>query len=85
MISQAWEQLKKAKHYYFTVILSPTLTLTAVLSVFSIVDTVYVKPLPYGNADNIYQIGGMVNLEGKIATSTFCYFKLSSLANIFFW
>lgn len=70
MISQALEQLKKAKHYYLTVILSLTLTLTAVLSVFSIVDTVYLKPLPYGNADNIYQIGGMVNPEGKIDTST---------------
>jgi putative ABC transport system permease protein len=70
MINQALEQVKKAKHYYLTVILSLTLTLTAVLSVFSIVDTVYLKPLPYGKADNIYQIGGMVNPEGKIDSST---------------
>lgn len=66
MISLAVKrQLKKAKHYYLTIVLSLAFTLAMVFSVFSIVDAVYLKPLPYGHADHIYHINGLIDFQGK--------------------
>ena len=66
MISTALKrQISKAKHYYLTVVFSLALTLAMVFSVFSIVDSVYLQPLPYDEADGIYQVEGMINYQGK--------------------
>lgn len=58
MLKALFRNLFRAKQYYATVILSLTLTLAMVFVVFSIVDTVLLKPLPYGDSDNLYVYEG---------------------------
>lgn len=57
-------QILRAKQYYLTIVLSLTFTLAMVFAVFSIFDAIYLKPLPYKNAEDIYQLDGMVKYQG---------------------
>jgi len=71
MISQSVKQaIKKAKHYYLTLILSLSLTLSMVFTVFSIVDAIFLQPLPYSDADEIYHVKGLIDYEGKLQDGT---------------
>ncbi|MCL1124664.1 ABC transporter permease [Shewanella surugensis] len=62
--------LLKAKQYYATVVLSLTLTLTIVFVVFSIVDTVLLKALPYGDSKNLYVYQGYMLFNGQHESGT---------------
>ena len=52
------------------VVLSLTLTLTMVFVIFSIVDTVLLKALPYGDSDNLYVYQGSMLYNGKLESGT---------------
>jgi len=54
---------KRAKQYYLTTVFTLAITLSMVLTVFSLVDLVFFAPLPFNNADNLYV------LEGGLKTS----------------
>ncbi|WP_299003166.1 ABC transporter permease [uncultured Shewanella sp.] len=70
MLNTAWRHLFRAKQYYATVVLSLTLTLTMVFVIFSIVDTVLLKPLPYGDSDNLYVFEGTMLYQGRHESAT---------------
>ncbi|WP_298771082.1 ABC transporter permease [uncultured Shewanella sp.] len=70
MLKALFRNLFRAKQYYATVILSLTLTLAMVFVVFSIVDTVLLKPLPYGDSDNLYVFEGSMLYNGKLEPGT---------------
>lgn len=65
LLQSALRNFKRAKQYYLTTVLTLAITLSMVLSVFSLVDLVFFAPLPYQNSENLYQ------LEGSIKSSTF--------------
>lgn len=65
LIKSAVQTFKRAKQYYLTTIFTLAITLSMVLSVFSLVDLVFFAPLPYEHSENLYQ------LEGSIKSSTF--------------
>ena len=65
LLQSAIRNFKRAKQYYLTTVLTLAITLSMVLSVFSLVDLVFFAPLPYQNSENLYQ------LEGSIKSSTF--------------
>lgn len=54
---------KRAKQYYLTTVFTLAITMSMVLSVFSLVDLVFFAPLPYSEAENVYV------LEGGLKTS----------------
>ncbi|WP_299493951.1 ABC transporter permease [uncultured Shewanella sp.] len=70
MLNTALRQIFKAKQYYATVVLSLTLTLAMVFVVFSIVDTVLLKALPYGDSDNLYVYEGNFLYSGNRGAGT---------------
>ncbi len=71
MISQAIKrQINKAKHYYLTVVFSLAFTLAMVFSVFSIVDAVYLQPLPYSESEEIHYVEGMIDYQGTVQASS---------------
>lgn len=65
LLQSAICNFKRAKQYYLTTVFTLAITLSMVLSVFSLVDLVFFAPLPYQNNDNLYQI------EGSIKSPTF--------------
>ncbi|MBL4941332.1 MAG: ABC transporter permease [Colwellia sp.] len=65
LLQSALCNFKRAKQYYLTTVFTLAITLSMVLSVFSLVDLVFFAPLPYQNSENLYQ------LEGSIKSSTF--------------
>jgi len=64
LISKAIHSFKRAKQYYLTTVFTLALTLSMVLSVFTLVDLVFFAPLPYQDSENLYL------LEGTIASSS---------------
>jgi putative ABC transport system permease protein len=64
LLSSALHTFKRAKQYYLTTVFTLAVTLSMVLSVFSLVDLVFFAPLPYQNSDNLYL------LEGNLKTKT---------------
>ena len=54
----AYRQFSRSKQYYLVVVLSLALCLTLLFSVFSLVNLVFLKPLPYQQADSLYVIEG---------------------------
>ncbi len=64
LIQLAINNFKRAKQYYITTILTLTLTLSMVLSVFSLVDLVFFSPLPYSEGNNLYLLEGRIKAEG---------------------
>lgn len=69
-LSPVLRQFKRARQYYVTVVLSLTLTLTMLFSVFSILDVSYLKPLPYGESDSLYFVEGDLTYQGQTFTGT---------------
>lgn len=65
LLQSALRNFKRARQYYLTTVFTLAITLSMVLSVFSLVDLVFFAPLPYQNSENLYQ------LEGSIKSSTF--------------
>ena len=63
LMKTALQTFKRAKQYYLTTVITLALTLSMVLSAFSLVDLVFFSPLPYKNSDNIYLLEG--TLESK--------------------
>lgn len=64
LIQLAINNFKRAKQYYITTVLTLTLTLSMVLSVFSLVDLVFFAPLPYSDSNNLYLLEGRIKTEG---------------------
>ncbi|WP_282167719.1 ABC transporter permease [Shewanella japonica] len=64
LIQTAINNFKRAKQYYITTVLTLALTLSMVLSVFSLVDLVFFAPLPYNESNNLYLLEGRVKAEG---------------------
>lgn len=62
-------RLLKAKHYYLTIIFTLSLTLSLVFSVFSIIDTIYLKPLPYSKPSELYKLEGLITYQGATQTA----------------
>ena len=46
--------IKKSWQYYLTIVLSLSVTLATLFSVFSVVDTVYLKSLPYQDEQGLF-------------------------------
>ncbi|TKB55337.1 ABC transporter permease [Ferrimonas aestuarii] len=66
MIRQLKATFDRARHYYLTVILTLTLTLSMVISVFSLVDLVFFTPLPYDKAEELHLVEGKVVLPSGL-------------------
>lgn len=64
MLKTAYNTFKRAKQYYFTTVFTLALTLSMVLSSFSLVDLVFFAPLPYQQSDNLYLLEGTINSKG---------------------
>lgn len=64
MLITAYNTFKRAKQYYFTTVFTLALTLSMVLSSFSLVDLVFFAPLPYQQSDNLYLLEGTINSKG---------------------
>ena len=64
LIQQVLNNFKRTKQYYLTTVLTLTLTLSMVLSVFSLVDLVFFAPLPYSDSSNLYLLEGRIKAEG---------------------
>lgn len=62
LIKYLLQTFNRAKQYYLTTILTLSITLAMVLSVFSLVDLVFFAPLPYKNADQLYLMTGTIKL-----------------------
>lgn len=61
----------RAKQYYLTTVLTLAITLSMVLTVFSLVDLVFFAPLPFNNADNLYVLeGGLKTSQADFEGST---------------
>ena len=62
--------IKKSWQYYLTIVLSLSVTLAALFSVFSVVDTVYLKPLPYQDEQELFLAEGNLKYNGAITPAT---------------
>jgi len=60
LIKSALHAFKRAKQYYLTTVFTLAITLSMVLTVFSLVDLVFLAPLPYTQADDLYLLEGGV-------------------------
>jgi len=63
-LNAAYHTFKRAKQYYLTTVLTLSLTLTMVLSAFTLVDLVFFSSLPYKNDNNLYLMEGMIHSKG---------------------
>ncbi|MCJ8320619.1 MAG: ABC transporter permease [Colwellia sp.] len=62
---------KRAKQYYLTTVFTLAITLSMVLSVFSLVDLVFFAPLPYNQSENLYVLeGGLKTTRGYSPSQT---------------
>jgi putative ABC transport system permease protein len=68
-LSSALRTFKRAKQYYLTTVFTLAITLSMVLSVFSLVDLVFFAPLPYQNSDNLYMLEGTIKSTQSDDTS----------------
>ena len=64
IIKSAIRAFKRAKQYYLTTVFTLAITMSMVLSVFSLVDLVYFSPLPYEKNENLYLLEGTIAAEG---------------------
>ncbi|KAA1163358.1 ABC transporter permease [Pseudoalteromonas fuliginea] len=64
MLKTAYKTFKRAKQYYFTTVFTLALTLSMVISSFSLVDLVFFSPLPYQQSNNLYLLEGTINSKG---------------------
>ncbi|SFC48451.1 ABC transporter permease [Pseudoalteromonas denitrificans] len=62
LLHSAIRIFKQAKQYYLTMILTLAISLSMVLSVFSLVDLVFFAPLPYEDSENVYLLEGKIHL-----------------------
>jgi len=60
LIKSALHAFKRAKQYYLTTVFTLAITLSMVLTVVSLVDLVFLAPLPYTQADDLYLLEGGV-------------------------
>lgn len=63
LLQSAIRNFKRAKQYYLTTVFTLAITLSMVLSVFSLVDLVFFAPLPYQNNDNLYLLEGTLSAK----------------------
>jgi len=63
LLQTAVRNFKRAKQYYLTTVFTLAITLSMVLSVFSLVDLVFFAPLPYQQSENLYQVEGIMKSE----------------------
>lgn len=70
IFNAALRQFRRARQYYLTVVASLILTLVMLFSVFSILDVAYLKPLPYGKADQLYFVEGTLDYQGQDMVGT---------------
>ena len=70
LISSAIHSFKRAKQYYLTTVFTLALTLSMVLSVFSLVDLVFFAPLPYQNSENLHLLEGTITSPGFTGVGT---------------
>jgi len=71
MIKAGVRAFKRAKQYYLTTVFTLAITLSMVLTVFSLVDLVFFAPLPYDNAQNLYVLqGGLKTSQTDFEGST---------------
>jgi putative ABC transport system permease protein len=70
LIRQLLNNFSRAKQYYLTTVLTLTLTLSMVLSVFSLVDLVFFAPLPYSDSTKLYLLEGRIKAEGFDGVAT---------------
>lgn len=71
MISAALKrQLARSKQYYLTVVLSLAFALALLFSVFSLLNVVYLEPLPYRDAAGLYWMEGTIRYQGAIQPGT---------------
>ena len=61
---------KQAKQYYLTTIFTLAMTLSMVLSVFSLADLVFFAPLPYDKSKNLYLLEGTIESTSYTGTGT---------------
>ena len=57
-MQSAIRTFNRAKQYYLTTVFTLAITLSMVLTVFSLVDLVFFAPLPYNNTENLYVLQG---------------------------
>ncbi len=70
-IKSALATFKRAKQYYLTTVFTLAITLSMVLSVFSLVDLVFFAPLPYSQPDKLYVLeGGLTTTRSASLGST---------------
>ncbi len=70
LFQSALRNFKRAKQYYLTTVFTLAITLSMVLSVFSLVDLVFFAPLPYQHSENLYQLEGTLVGNGFDAVAT---------------
>lgn len=71
IIQSAIRGFKRAKQYYLTTVFTLAITLSMVLTVFSLVDLVFFAPLPYNNPENLYVLqGGLKTSQTDFEGST---------------
>ena len=58
LMQSAIRTFNRAKQYYLTTVFTLAITLSMVLTVFSLVDLVFFEPLPYNNAESLYVLQG---------------------------
>jgi predicted permease len=66
----AYNAFKRARQYYFTTIFTLSVTLSMMLSSFSLVDLVFFAPLPYQQSDNLFLLEGIINSKGFSGPAT---------------
>jgi len=70
-IKTALATFKRAKQYYLTTVFTLAITLSMVLSVFSLVDLVFFAPLPYNQSESLYVLeGGLKTTRGYSPSQT---------------
>ena len=71
IMQSAIRGFKRAKQYYLTTVFTLAITLSMVLTVFSLVDLVFFAPLPYDKAENLYVLqGGLKTSQTDFEGST---------------
>jgi len=71
LINTVLATFKRAKQYYLTTVFTLAITLSMVLSVFSLVDLVFFAPLPYSQSENLYVLeGGLKTSQSDFSGST---------------
>jgi len=71
IIKSGLRTLSRAKQYYLTTVFTLAITLSMVLTVFSLVDLVFFSPLPYSDEQNLYVLqGGLKTSQTDFEGST---------------